>query len=99
MEKVLVPVPAVHTHVKALDEPVLDGICDPLVKICIDVCGVEVRSLQKGDDILQFVHCPSELVISGANQGYHQINWDNPGYPGLVTCGPERVGTGATPKG
>ena len=21
------------------------------------------------------------------------------GYPGLVTCGPERVGTGATPTG
>ena len=29
------------------------------------------------------------------DQGYHQINWDNPGYPGLVACGPERVGTGA----
>ena len=42
------------------------------------------------------------LLISGVNQGYHQINWDhNLGYPGfgLVTCGPERVGTGATPTG
>ena len=31
--KVLVPIPAVHTHVKALDEPVLDGISDPLVNL------------------------------------------------------------------
>ena len=38
-------------------------------------------------------------LISGVNQGNHQINWDNPGYPGLVSCGPERVGTGATPTG
>ena len=27
------------------------------------------------------------------------INWDNPAYPGLVTCGPERVDSGATPTG
>ena len=33
------------------------------------------------------------------DQGYHQINWDNPGYPGLVTFGPERVGAGGTPTG
>ena len=31
------------------------------------------------------------LLISGVNQGYHQINWDCPGYLWLVTCGPERV--------
>ena len=36
-------------------------------------------------------------MISGVNQGYHQKNWDNPGYPSLVTGGPKRVGTGATP--
>ena len=30
---------------------------------------------------------------------YHQIDWDNLGYPGLVTCGPELIGTGATPTG
>ena len=28
------------------------------------------------------------VVLTG--QGYHQINWDNPGYPWLVTCGLER---------
>ena len=39
-----------------------------------------------------------QFLTSGVNQGYHQINWDNPGYPWLVTC-PERVGTGATPTG
>ena len=39
------------------------------------------------------------LLISAVNQGYHQINWDNQGHPRLVTCGPERVGTGATPTG
>ena len=32
------------------------------------------------------------------NQGYHRTNWETPGYPWLVTCGAERVGTGATPS-
>ena len=46
------------------------------------------------------LHCPSENGKIFDNQGYHHIkciNWDNPGYPGLETCGPERVGTGAPP--
>ena len=38
----------------------------------------KVLPLQKGNDILQFVHCPPELLISGVNQGYHQINWESP---------------------
>ena len=50
----------------------------------IDVGWVEVLPLQKGCDILQFVHCPPELLISGVDQGYHLINWDNPGCPWLL---------------
>ena len=38
-------------------------------------------------------------IVELTGQGYHQINWDNPGYPGLVTFGPERVGAGGTPTG
>ena len=32
-----------------------------------------------------------QLLISGIFQGYHQINWDNPGYQRLVTRGPRAV--------
>ena len=29
-------------------------------------------------------------TVKLTGQGYHPINWDNPGYPGLLTFGPER---------
>ena len=33
---------------------------------------------------------PRQDIVEWTGQGYHQINWDNPGYPELVTFGPER---------
>ena len=39
------------------------------------------------------------LLISGVKQGYHHTNWDNTGYPWLVTCSPECVGKGTTLTG
>ena len=102
--KVLVPFPAAHMHVKALDEPLLDGIGDPLVKICIMSAGSKSGRFKRAMTSFSSstVHqTPPELLISGVKQGYYQINWDDSGYPTLlvVTCGPERVGTGATPTG
>ena len=58
---------------------------------------------QAGTDHIPSRHTASELgtalLTSLFYQGYHHINWDNQGFPGLVTCGPERVGTGATSTG
>ena len=33
--------------------------------------------------------CKGEPGECSAYFGYHQINWDNPGCPWLVSCGPE----------
>ena len=62
---------------------------------CLAAAGGLVTPLQTSTVHLKM----GKLLISGVNQVYHQINWDNLRYPRLVTCGPERVGTGATPTG
>ena len=47
----------IHTLTPLLPSASTDGI---------DVGWVEILPLQKGEDILQFVHCPTELLMSGA---------------------------------
>ena len=66
---------------------------------------LEIRTREASDcPVPNKLACPQfssrewTRIVELKGQGHHQINWDNPGYPGLVTCGPERVSTGLTDR-